>query len=59
MSGVLVMSYVFTSSTEGKIFEWYYTVGPLSAVIIAALVIWYICKRRMTGMVSCEFQMAV
>ncbi|XP_068691056.1 vascular endothelial growth factor receptor 1-like [Montipora foliosa] len=29
--------------------EWYYIVGPLSAVVLSALIVWYLCKRRMTG----------
>lgn len=29
--------------------EWYYIVGPLSAVIILTFLTWYICQRRMTG----------
>ncbi|XP_068703720.1 uncharacterized protein [Montipora foliosa] len=30
--------------------EWYYIVGPFSAVVLSALIIWYLCKRRMTAM---------
>ena len=42
-------------STE-KILEWYYIVGPLSAVIIVTFVSWYFCKRRMAGMnLLCPF----
>lgn len=41
-------------STE-KILEWYYIVGPLSAVIIVTFVSWYFCKRRMAGMILCPF----
>ncbi|XP_068691349.1 limbic system-associated membrane protein-like [Montipora foliosa] len=29
--------------------EWYYIVGPLSGVVLSALIVWYLCKRRMTG----------
>ncbi|XP_068691047.1 inactive tyrosine-protein kinase 7-like [Montipora foliosa] len=28
---------------------WYYIVGPLSAVVLSALIVWYLCKRRMTA----------
>ncbi|XP_068713480.1 peroxidasin homolog [Montipora foliosa] len=29
--------------------EWYYIVGPLFAVVLAALIVWYLCKRRLTA----------
>ncbi|XP_068690219.1 receptor-type tyrosine-protein phosphatase F-like [Montipora foliosa] len=29
--------------------KWYYTVGPLSAVVLSALIILYLCKRRITA----------
>ncbi|XP_068757595.1 neural cell adhesion molecule 1-like [Montipora capricornis] len=32
-----------------RVIEWYYIVGPFSAVVLSALIIWYLCKRRMTG----------
>ncbi|XP_068691081.1 hemicentin-1-like [Montipora foliosa] len=30
--------------------QWYYIVGPLSGVVLSALIVWYLCKQRMTEM---------
>ncbi|XP_068759681.1 fibroblast growth factor receptor 1-like [Montipora capricornis] len=29
--------------------EWYYIVGPVSAVAVTAFIAWYLCKRRTSG----------
>ena len=29
--------------------EWYYIVGPVSAVAVTAFIAWYLCKRRTRG----------
>ena len=44
-----------SSHSTGKVLEWYYIVGPLSAVIIVTFVSWYFCKRRIAGMILCPF----
>ncbi|XP_068757721.1 protein sax-3-like [Montipora capricornis] len=35
--------------------EWYLIVGPFSAVVLSALIIWYLCKRRMTAIFEVGF----
>ncbi|XP_068706143.1 uncharacterized protein [Montipora foliosa] len=37
------------SATATRAIEWYYIVGPLSGVVLSALIVWYLCKRRMTA----------
>ncbi|XP_068705132.1 vascular endothelial growth factor receptor 1-like [Montipora foliosa] len=38
---------------QPRMTEWY-IVGPISAVVLSVLIVWYLCKRRMTEMSSAE-----
>ncbi|XP_068690815.1 contactin-1-like [Montipora foliosa] len=38
-----------SSSVYVEVREWYYIVGPVSAVAVTAFIAWYLCKRRTRG----------
>ncbi|XP_068691329.1 vascular endothelial growth factor receptor 1-like isoform X2 [Montipora foliosa] len=37
---------------KSPIVRWYYIVGSLSGVVLSALIVWYLCKRRMTATIQ-------